>query len=68
MAEKTDNLFLAGRCISATFEANASCRISMTCMATGHAAGTIAAARAKYPDQFEYDMVRKLLVDQHAIL
>jgi len=68
MAEKTDNLFLAGRCISATFEANASCRISMTCMATGHAAGTIAAAWTKYPNQFQYDMVRKLLIDQHAIL
>lgn len=68
MAEKTDNLFLAGRCISATFEANASCRISMTCMATGHAAGTMAAAWALSPDVFGYDHIRQLLTQQKAIL
>lgn len=68
MAEKTDNLFLAGRCISATFEANASCRISMTCMATGHAAGTMAAMWSKYPHGFDYNLVRKTLIEQQAIL
>ena len=36
------NLFMGGRCISSTFEANASCRISITCMATGQAAGVMA--------------------------
>lgn len=37
------NLFMAGRCISATHEAIASARIAVTCMATGEAAGRLAA-------------------------
>lgn len=40
-----DNLLVAGRCISATHEALASCRVTGVCMAIGEAAG-IAAARA----------------------
>ncbi len=35
------NLFMVVD-ISSTFEANASCRISITCMATGQAAGVMA--------------------------
>jgi len=38
-----DNLFVAGRCISATHEAQASIRVIGTCMATGEAAGIAAA-------------------------
>jgi hypothetical protein len=37
------NLLVAGRCLSATFEAHASARITPTCMALGQAAGTAAA-------------------------
>lgn len=68
MAEKLDNLFLAGRCISATFEANASCRISMTCMATGHAAGVMAALWAEQQENINYKSVADKLISQNAIL
>lgn len=66
MARSAENLFLAGRCISATFEANASCRISMTCMSTGHAAGVMAAAYAA--GTFTTEAVRGILKEQGAIL
>ncbi|MBI3707332.1 MAG: FAD-dependent oxidoreductase [Proteobacteria bacterium] len=42
-----DGLIVAGRCISASRRALASARISGTCMAMGHAAGTAAALAAK---------------------
>ncbi|NPV47742.1 MAG: FAD-dependent oxidoreductase [Armatimonadetes bacterium] len=40
---KVDDLLVAGRCISATFEAQAAIRIEPTCRALGEAAGTAAA-------------------------
>ena len=40
-----ENLFVAGRCISCTHEAQASIRVTGTCLATGEAAGKAAAAR-----------------------
>ncbi len=43
VAEGVDNLLMAGRCISASHLAEASLRIQQTCMATGQAAGTVAA-------------------------
>jgi hypothetical protein len=41
-----DNVFLAGRCVSATHEAQAALRVIGTSMATGQAAGLAAAMRA----------------------
>jgi L-cysteine desulfidase len=38
-----ENLLVIGRCLSATFEGQASARVSGTCMAMGEAAGTAAA-------------------------
>lgn len=42
-----ENLFVAGRCISCTHEAQASIRVTGTCLATGEAAGKAAAAFSK---------------------
>lgn len=42
-----DNLLLAGRCISTTHEAQATTRLTPSCMAIGQAAGAAAALRAK---------------------
>jgi hypothetical protein len=41
--KRVTNLLVAGRCISTSYKAFASTRISATCMATGQAAGTAAA-------------------------
>jgi hypothetical protein len=43
IAEDVSNLLVAGRCISAEHEAQASLRIQQTCMSTGEAAGLAAA-------------------------
>jgi hypothetical protein len=42
VAKGVDNLLMAGRCISAEHQAEASLRIQQTCIATGQAAGTAA--------------------------
>ena len=44
-----NNLFMSGRCISASHEAMASTRISATAMSTGQAAGVLAAMEADSP-------------------
>ena len=43
-SQNVENLFMAGRCISSTHEAQAAVRVIGTCMATGEAAGKAAAA------------------------
>lgn len=48
VARDVDNLFLAGRIISATHLAEASIRIQQTCMATGEAAGLAAALSVQF--------------------
>lgn len=46
--KNVSNLLVAGRCISATFAAQASLRIQLVCMAMGEAAGI---AMARHPEQ-----------------
>ncbi|MGH7312413.1 MAG: FAD-dependent oxidoreductase, partial [Candidatus Rokuibacteriota bacterium] len=46
-ARDVSNLFVAGRCLSATREALGSARVIGTCLATGEAAGVLAARRAE---------------------
>jgi FAD dependent oxidoreductase len=46
-ARDLDNLFVAGRCMSATHEALGSARVIGTCLATGEAVGRAAARRAE---------------------
>jgi hypothetical protein len=47
VAAGVDNVLVAGRCISTTWEANGSARITATCFATGEAAGVAAALVAR---------------------
>ena len=46
-ARDVDNLFMAGRCMSATHDALGSARVIGTCLATGEAAGKAAAGVAE---------------------
>ncbi len=47
LPRKIENLIVAGRCISATHEAQASIRVTAICTATGEAAGMAAAIAVK---------------------
>lgn len=59
-AKEDPALFMAGRCISCSHEAQASIRVIGTCMATGEAAGIAAAltAQGKY---FDGETVREMI-------
>lgn len=65
------NLFLAGRLISSTHEANGSARITATCFVTGEAAGVAAALLAKngWPAaQADIRLVQNTLLERGALL
>jgi hypothetical protein len=66
-----DNLLVAGRAISATHAAAASARGQPVCMATGHAAGTIAALSAKKncaPAALDIREAQSTLMAQNAVI
>ena len=70
VAKGVDNLLVAGRCISAEHEAQASLRIQQTCMSTGEAAGLAAAQSLKQgvtPRELEPREVVKRLVKQRDV-
>ena len=66
MSEKINNLFAAGRCISADHVAHSSSRVQGTCLMTGQAAGTAAAIASSgiIPDK---DNVRDILIKEGAV-
>ncbi|MBS6643424.1 MAG: FAD-dependent oxidoreductase [Clostridiaceae bacterium] len=69
--EDVGNLLVAGRCISGTSEAAASYRVIPCCVATGQAAGTAAALAlkaGKLPGDVDIPELRKVLVDQGAVI
>ncbi len=69
--KNTDNLLVAGRCISATHEAIASARVMATCMAMGHAAGVAGAFAVREEcstRQVDISHIRSTLSDQGAFL
>ena len=64
-----DNLLVAGRCISATFDAQAAIRIEPTCRALGEAAGVAAAlcvASGRTPRQLPADELLDVLAARGA--
>ncbi|MFH0796586.1 MAG: FAD-dependent oxidoreductase [Candidatus Omnitrophota bacterium] len=66
---ETDNLLVAGRCISSDRKANASLRIIPTCMAMGQAAGLAAVFSVKEnkkPGEVDGSFLRKTLISQGA--
>ncbi len=71
LPEKIEGLLVAGRAISATHEANASARLSPTCMALGQAAGTAAALCVKtgaMPSKADVAELRRILTSQNAVI
>lgn len=67
LPEAMDNLWVAGRCISATHAAFGSARVMATCMAIGQGAGTAAAMANEYQitsRALKPAMIRKKLVAQ----
>ena len=67
--KKTVNLLTAGRCISLTHEAQASCRIMPICCCLGQAAGTAAAIAkksGKSVKEIDTDELRKVLIKNGA--
>jgi len=68
---KIDNLLVAGRCISATFEAQSSIRIQTNCRAMGEAAGVAAAMSIRKgipPRQLDGVELRRRLKEKGANL
>lgn len=66
-----EQLLVAGRCISGTFEAHASYRVKGPCMAMGQAAGTAAALAARHgvsPRQLDVSALRSTLQQQGVVL
>ena len=71
IAAQRNNLFLAGKCISADFGAIAALRVQVICMATGHAAGVAAGLLSQTGEdarKMPYKEVRTQLLSQGAIL
>ncbi len=69
--KKSKNMFMAGRCISATQSALGSVRVQPVCMALGEAAGAAAALCLKYdtaPRQLDVSKLQEVLLRQGAIL
>ena len=67
---EVDNLIVAGRCLSATHEAQASARNSAQCMAMGEAAGVaamIALSEDVQPRHIELSQLRSALLDQDTL-
>lgn len=63
--QKVKNLLVAGRCISGSFEAHASYRVTGDCVAMGQAAGTAAALcleRSTSPEALDGKLVVKKMV------
>lgn len=65
LPREVDNLLVAGRCVSATFAAQSSMRIQLTCMALGEAAG-IAASMSPQVKTVDGAQVRRRMIEHGA--
>lgn len=66
-----DNMFVAGRCMSATHEASGTIRVTAQCMVSGEAAGTAAAMSSKNGGasrSVPYKKIREKLLENGVIL
>jgi hypothetical protein len=71
LPQKVENLWVAGRCFSATHEGHSSARLTITCMSMGQAAGTAAAMaleRRWLPREVDVAALRERLRQQGSIV
>jgi hypothetical protein len=71
LPRQVEDLLVAGRCVSATHEAQGSLRVMGTCMGMGHAAGTAAALSVQEgvsPRALSVSLLTEALLDQGANL
>lgn len=71
LPKEYDNLLVAGRCLSATHEAQSAVRIMPTCVCMGQAAGIAAAVAAETGTALsgvDTDVVRRRLTERGAVL
>lgn len=71
LPKKVENLLVAGRCLSSTYEGLASVRMIPACMAMGEAAGTAAAMSTKKgctPRTIDTQELRKSLKEKNVLL
>ena len=71
LPKEYDNLLVAGRCLSATHEAQSAVRIMPTCVCMGQAAGIAAAVAAETGTALsgvDTDAVRRRLTERGAVL
>jgi hypothetical protein len=71
LPEGSRNFLVAGRCLSSDRLANSALRVQATCMATGQAAGAMAAlsaAKGADPEQLSLADVHALLREHGAIV
>lgn len=67
----SQNLIVAGRCVSSDRLANSALRVQASCMAMGQAAGAMAALSAQTgcdPESLSMTAIKKCLLDHHAIV
>lgn len=67
MPKKINNLLVAGRCISATFRAQASLRIQPNCWAIGEKAGQLVSEKLTRPKVLDDNMLLAALVPHPAV-
>lgn len=68
VANKKDNLYIAGRCVSADKSGWDLTRVIPSCAVTGEAAGTIAAYQSLNGNKPSIEILQKMLIDNGVLL
>lgn len=68
MANKNNNLYIAGRCVSADKSGWDLTRVIPSCAVTGEATGTIAAYQALHGNKPSIEILQKILMDNGVLL
>ena len=67
-AKKTNNLYIAGRCVSADSEGQDLTRVIPSCVVTGEAAGTMASYQAIHGEKPSIEKLQEILKENGALI